>query len=194
MISFIRGTLVGSDSESALIEVNGIGYSVAMSYHALSSLGSKGDEVLVLTYLYVREDALVLYGFVDEEERSLFERLITVSGIGPKVALSALSRFKATELIAAIVSQDVATVQKIPGVGKKTASRIVLELKDALGQSEVGPLFATSAGSSQSFDGAADALLSMGFTQTEAELALKDAPADASESELIRYALKRLGE
>ena len=97
MISFIRGTLVGSDSESALIEVNGIGYRVAMSYHALSSLGSKGDEVLVLTYLYVREDALVLYGFVDEEERSLFERLITVSGIGPKVALSALSRFKATE-------------------------------------------------------------------------------------------------
>lgn len=165
-----------------------------MSYHALSSLGSKGDEVLVLTYLYVREDALVLYGFVDEEERSLFERLITVSGIGPKVALSALSRFKAAELIAAIVSQDVATVQKIPGVGKKTASRIVLELKDALGQSEVGPLFATSTGSSQSFDGAADALLSMGFTQTEAELALKDAPADAGESELIRYALKRLGE
>ena len=194
MISFIRGTLVGSDSESALIEVNGIGYRVAMSYHALSSLGSKGDEVLVLTYLYVREDALVLYGFVDEEERSLFERLITVSGIGPKVALSALSRFKATELIAAIVSQDVATVQKIPGVGKKTASRIVLELKDALGQSEVGPLFAMSTGSSQSFDGAADALLSMGFTQTEAELAHKDAPADASESELIRYALKRLGE
>ena len=188
MISFIRGTLVGSDSEGALIEVNGIGYRVAMSYHALSSLGSKGDEVLVLTYLYVREDALVLYGFVDEEERSLFERLITVSGIGPKVA------FKAAELIAAIVSQDVATVQKIPGVGKKTASRIVLELKDALGQSEVGPLFATSTGSSQSFDGAADALLSMGFTQTEAELALKDAPADASESELIRYALKRLGE
>ena len=129
MISFIRGTLVGSDSESALIEVNGIGYRVAMSYHALSNLGSKGDEVLVLTYLYVREDALVLYGFVDEEERSLFERLITVSGIGPKVALSALSRFKAAELIAAIVSQDVATVQKIPGVGKKTASRIVLELK-----------------------------------------------------------------
>lgn len=194
MISFIRGTLVGSDSESALIEVNGIGYRVAMSYHALSKLGSKGDEVLVLTYLYVREDALVLYGFIDEEERSLFERLITVSGIGPKVALSALSRFKAAELIAAIVSQDVATVQKIPGVGKKTASRIVLELKDALGQSGVGPLFATSAGSPQSFDGAADALLSMGFTQTEAELALKDAPADASESELIRYALKRLGE
>ena len=94
MISFIRGTLVGSDSESALIEVNGIGYRVAMSYHALSSLGSKGDEVLVLTYLYVREDALVLYGFVDEEERSLFERLITVSGIGPKVALSALWRWQ----------------------------------------------------------------------------------------------------
>ena len=77
MISFIRGTLVGSDSESALIEVNGIGYRVAMSYHALSNLGSKGDEVLVLTYLYVREDALVLLWFVDEESEAAFEAIIT---------------------------------------------------------------------------------------------------------------------
>lgn len=194
MISFIKGTLVASDREGAIIEVNGIGYRVAMSYNSLAKLGQVGSQVQVLTYLYVREDALVLYGFASDEERSLFEKLITVSGIGPKVALSALSQFEATELIAAIVSQDVSAVQKIPGVGKKTASRIVLELKDALGQAELGPLFAAAKPQIQSVDATTDALLSMGFTSAEAELALKGAPAEASESELLRYALKRLGE
>lgn len=194
MISFIKGTLVASDIEGAIIEVNGIGYRVAMSYNSLAKLGQIGSSVQVLTYLYVREDALVLYGFASDEERSLFEKLITVSGIGPKVALSALSQFEAAELISAIVSQDVSAVQKIPGVGKKTASRIVLELKDALGQAELGPLFAAAKPQAQSVDATTDALLSMGFTSAEAELALKGAPAEASESELLRYALKRLGE
>lgn len=194
MISFIKGNLVATDIEGAVIEVNGIGYEVAMSYSSLSKLGAVGSEVQVLTYLYVREDALVLYGFASQEERSLFEKLITVSGIGPKVALSALSRFEADELISAIVSQDVAAVQKIPGVGKKTASRIVLELKDALGQSELGPLFAPAKADAQSVNTVISALLSMGFTSAEAELAIKGAPEDVSDSELLRYALKRLGE
>lgn len=194
MISFIKGTLVASDIEGAIIEVNGIGYRVAMSYNSLAKLGQVGSSVQVLTYLYVREDALVLYGFASDEERSLFEKLITVSGIGPKVALSALSQFEAAELISAIVSQDVSAVQKIPGVGKKTASRIVLELKDALGQAELGPLFTAAKPQPQSVDATTDALLSMGFTSAEAELALKGAPAEAGESELLRYALKRLGE
>lgn len=194
MISFIKGTLVATDVEGAIIEVGGLGYRLAMSYNSLTKLGQIGSQVQVLTYLYVREDALVLYGFASEEERSLFERLITVSGIGPKVALSALSRFEAAELVAAIVAQDVALVQKIPGVGKKTASRIVLELKDALDRGEIGPLFASAQTDARSADAATDALLSMGFTSAEAELALKGAPEDASESELLRYALKRLGE
>lgn len=194
MISFIKGTLVATDVEGAIIEVGGLGYRLAMSYNSLTKLGQIGSQVQVLTYLYVREDALVLYGFASEEERSLFERLITVSGIGPKVALSALSRFEAAELVAAIIAQDVALVQKIPGVGKKTASRIVLELKDALDRGEIGPLFASAQTDARSADAATDALLSMGFTSAEAELALKGAPEDASESELLRYALKRLGE
>ena len=194
MISFIKGTLVATDVEGAIIEVGGLGYRLAMSYNSLTKLGQIGSQVQVLTYLYVREDALVLYGFASEEERSLFERLITVSGIGPKVALSALSRFEAAELVAAIIAQDVALVQKIPGVGKKTASRIVLELNDALDRGEIGPLFASAQTDARSADAATDALLSMGFTSAEAELALKGAPEDASESELLRYALKRLGE
>lgn len=194
MISFIKGDLVATDIEGAIIDVNGIGYRVAMSYNSLAKLGPIGSVVQVLTYLYVREDALVLYGFASDEERRLFEKLITVSGIGPKVALSALSQFEAAELVSAIVAQDVSAVQKIPGVGKKTAQRIVLELKDALGQAELGPLFAAAKPASGSSDAATDALLSMGFTSAEAELALQGAPADASESELLRYALKRLGE
>ena len=144
--------------------------------------------------MYVREDALVLYGFIDEEERALFERLITISGVGPKVALSALSRFEPQQLIGAIVAQDVAAVQKSPGVGKKTAQRIVLELKDVLAQGAIGPLFAPAEPDTQSVSAATDALLSMGFTSAEAELALKGAPEGANESELLRYALKRLGE
>lgn len=194
MISFIKGELVATDVEGAIIEVNGIGYRVAMSYNSLTKLGTVGSVVQVLTYLYVREDALVLYGFASEEERRLFEKLITVSGIGPKVALSALSQFEAEELIAAIVAQDASAVQKIPGVGKKTAQRIVLELKDALGTSDLGPLFTAAKPASGSADAATDALLSMGFTSAEAQLALQGAPDDASESELLRYALKRLGE
>lgn len=194
MISFIKGALVSTDEEGAVIEVNGIGYRVAMSLISISKLGSIGSQVQVLTHMYVREDAVVLYGFSDAEERALFERLITISGVGPKVALSALSRFEPQELIGAIVAQDVSAVQKIPGVGKKTASRIVLELKDVLAQSELGPLFAPARADSQSVSAATDALLSMGFTSAEAELALKGAPDDASDSELLRYALKRLGE
>lgn len=194
MISFIKGTLVSTDEEGAVIEVNGIGYRVSMSLISISKLGTVGAQVQVLTYMYVREDALVLYGFFDAEERELFERLITISGVGPKVALSALSRFEPQELIGAIVAQDVAAVQKIPGVGKKTAQRIVLELKDALAQSAAGPLFAPAQPDAQSISAATDALLSMGFTSAEAELALKGAPEDANDSELLRYALKRLGE
>ena len=194
MISFIKGTLVSTDEEGAIIEVNGIGYRVSMSYLSLSRLGSVGSQVQVLTYLYVREDALVLYGFYDTEERELFEQLITISGVGPKVALSALSRFEPQELVAAIITQDVAAVQKIPGVGKKTASRIVLELKDALEKQATGPLFAPVQIDSQSVSAATDALLSMGFTSAEADLALKGAPEGATDSELLRYALKRLGE
>ena len=185
---------MATDIEGAIIEVNGIGYHVAMSFNSLAKIGTVGSEVQVLTYLYVREDALVLYGFANAEERSLFEKLITVSGIGPKVALSALSRFEADELIGAIVAQDVGAVQKIPGVGKKTASRIVLELKDALGKSDIGSRSAAAKSESGAVNTVTDALLSMGFTSAEAELALRGAPEAANESELLRYALKRLGE
>ena len=129
MISFLRGTVAGRTASSALIDVNGVGFEVFMSYSSLAKLPEQGFPVTVLTYMQVREDAMSLYGFLSENEKDLFEKLIAVGGIGPKVALSALSYFTPSELIAAIASQDVSKVSKIPGVGKKTAQRIILELK-----------------------------------------------------------------
>jgi Holliday junction DNA helicase RuvA len=193
MIAFLKGTLVAASNNEALIEVGGIGYRVAMPSLSLSKIGSVGSQVQVLTYMSVREDAVVLYGFSCEEEQSLFEKLITVSGVGSKVALSALSFFEPEALISAIAAQDEKAVQKIPGVGKKMASRIILELKDAFASATVGLYEGMQSSAPVALDSATEVLLSMGFTSQEASLALKGAPEDANESEVIRYALKRLG-
>ena len=129
MIAFLKGTLAGKTATTAYIEVNGVGYAVGMSQASLSKLPETGAPVEVHTFLQVRDDALALYGFLALEEKALFERLIGVGGVGPKVALAALSAFSPAGLVAAVQAQDVAAVQRIPGVGKKTASRIILELK-----------------------------------------------------------------
>ena len=128
MIAFLKGTLAGKTATTAYIEVNGVGYAVGMSQASLSKLPEAGAPVEVHTFLQVRDDALALYGFLALEEKALFERLIGVGGVGPKVALAALSAFSPAGLVAAVQAQDVAAVQRIPGVGKKTASRIILEL------------------------------------------------------------------
>lgn len=131
MIAFLRGLLVEKTSDMAFLDVAGVGYGVGMSSTSLSKLPDLGQEVRIYTYMQVREDAVSLYGFLNPDEKNLFMRLIGVSGIGPKVALAALSTYAAEALIAAIVAQDNAAISRIPGVGKKTASRILLELKDA---------------------------------------------------------------
>ena len=134
-----------------------------------------GQKALVYTYLQVRDDGMSLFGFLSLEEKALFEKLITVSGVGPKVALAALSWYSPAQLADLIAAQDVAAVQRIPGIGKKTASRIILELKGSLDQG-IGGLFAQDqAVVNQAIAGATEALLSMGFTSAEAELALKGA-------------------
>lgn len=166
-----------------------------MSQDALSKLGHAGDAVCVLTYLHVSDAGIALYGFLSEEEKAAFEKLIGVSGIGPKMALAALSTFSPAALANAISAKDATLISKIPGVGKKTAQRIILELQGSLdeiagavpGSTEDAP--ALSAGA----EGAVEALLSMGFTSAEVDLALKGAPEGAGEGALVRYALKRLG-
>lgn len=195
MIAFLRGTMAGRTSSHAFINVNGVGFSVGMPATDLSRLPDRGSEVMVYTHLSVREDAMALYGFLSQEAHALFLRLIGVSGVGPKVALAALSTFKPEELVFAIQSQDVKAVSNIPGVGKKTAQRLILELKGTLAEEAEGNLFSAQvAEASARLQGARDALLSMGFSSAEADLALKDAPESAdTEGALLQYALKRLG-
>lgn len=200
MIAFLKGVLAGKTADTAYIEVNGVGYAVGMSQASLAKLPEAGGKVQVHTYLQVRDDGVSLYGFLSLEEQALFEQLIGVSGVGPKVALAALSSFQSPQaLAAAIAAQDVAAVQRIPGVGKKTASRIILELKGSLDHG-IGQLFDAD-GSPAAIEprvgvdmqGAREALLSMGFTSAEVDLSLKGAPEGADTEALLKYALKRLG-
>ena len=199
MIAFLKGALAGKTAACAYIDVQGVGYAVGMSQGALSKLPAVGEPVQVYTYLQVSDNGIALYGFLTLEEKALFERLIGVSGVGPKVALAALSSFTPEALVAAVQAQDVAAVQKIPGVGKKTASRIILELKGSFDQG-LASLFDVSGAPSSAAEaaaerlkGAREALLALGFASAEAEVALKGAPEDADENALIKYALKRLG-
>lgn len=193
MIAFLEGTVAGKTLTSAFISVGGVGFEVGMSQSSLSKLPATGERIVVHTYLQVRDDGMSLFGFMSLEEKALFEKLITVSGIGPKVALAALSSYAPDQLANLIAAQDVAAVQRIPGIGKKTASRIILELKGSLDEG-LGGLFAEEEQvTNAAIDGAKEALLSMGFTTSEIDLALKGAPASGSEGALLQYALKKLG-
>ncbi len=199
MIAFLKGILAGKTADCALVDVQGVGYAVGMAQGALAKLPAVGQSIQVHTYLQVSDNGIALYGFSTLEEKALFERLITVSGVGPKVALAALSAFSPEALVAAVQAQDVAAVQKIPGVGKKTASRIILELKGSFDEG-LASLFdgqgqSASAASvaAESLKGAREALLALGFASAEADVALKGAPEGSDENALIKYALKRLG-
>jgi holliday junction DNA helicase RuvA len=190
MIAFMTGRVAGRAAGHALIEVGGIGYRLIMSTTSLAALPADGDEVTVHTYLHVREDELTLYGFENEDERELFEALIGVSGVGPKVALAVLSALRPDALRTAIARDDTALLSSVPGVGKKTAQRLLIDLKDKLGAPELG---AGGGGSTHAAIEARDALLSMGFSPAEAAAALRDSPAGATTERLLRDALKALG-
>lgn len=193
MIAFLDGTLAGKTLANAIIDVGGVGFCVNMSQATLSKLPETGSRVQVHTYMHVTDSAISLFGFLSDDEKVLFERLIGVSGVGPKMALAALSTFSPKALADAIAAQDVTQVSKIPGVGKKTAQRIILELKGSLDEG-LGSLFSSEVNViEERLNGTTEALLSMGFSSAEAELALKGAPEGATEQALLQYALKRLG-
>ena len=193
MIAFLDGIIAAKTLTSAFVNVNGIGFEVGMSQSSLSKLPPIGERTLIYTYFQVRDDGMSLFGFANQEEQALFEKLITVSGVGPKVALAALSSYTPDKLADLIAAQDITAIQRIPGIGKKTASRIVLELKGSLDQG-IGGLFAQDeVVTSKALEGAKEALLSMGFTSAEIDLSLKGAPEGGTESSLLQYALKKLG-
>jgi Holliday junction DNA helicase RuvA len=132
MIAHLRGKLIAKHPNQAVVDVGGVGYDVTISVPTFSDLGGIGVEVALHVHTHVREDAIALFGFVHPEEKQLFEKLLSVSGIGPKLAITILSGMAAGEMVAAIKGNDVAKLTKIPGIGKKTAERMVLELRDKL--------------------------------------------------------------
>jgi Holliday junction DNA helicase RuvA len=185
MIARLRGKPVGRGAEGLILDVNGVGYLVHATPRALAK--SDGAELTVETYLHVREDALSLYGFADSEERELFIQLLSVSGIGPKVALAIVSGSTPAELRRAIAREDTARFQAIPGIGKKTAQRVVLELKEKLAGSE-----SVTYGDARSDQHlvAREALVELGYTLIEAEQALARIDSGLPPEERVRLALR----
>jgi len=187
VISRLRGTPSGATADGLVLDVNGVGYLVAATPSVLRRADA-GGEVVVETYLHVREDALQLYGFADASERELFTHLLTVSGIGPKVALAVVSGSPTPDLRRAIALGDHARFQAIPGIGKKTAERIVLELKEKVGLDD-GVVVSPVAGTSGHLV-ARDALVELGYSVVEAEQALAPVDPDLPAEERIRLALR----
>jgi Holliday junction DNA helicase RuvA len=189
LISRLRGVPAGRTPDGLVLDVGGVGYVLAATPSALRNADG-AHEVVVETYLHVREDALQLYGFGDASERELFQYLLGVSGIGPKVALAVVSSGSPAELRRAIVLEDPARFQAIPGIGKKTAERIVLELKEKLGSDDVVVLPATSSEPGSTHVTARDALVGLGYSVAEAEQALARIDPDLPAEERVRLALR----
>jgi len=180
MIAHLRGTLLEKHPNQAVVEAGGVGYDVAIPISTYSALPEAGREVTLRIYTHVREDTLALFGFLTREEKLLFERLISVSGIGPKLAITVLSGLPAADLSAAVRAGDVNRLTRIPGVGKKTAERIVLELRDKLPASAEAAAAAPGAGAALSplDQDVLSALLNLGCPPAAAETAVRKAKAD----------------
>ncbi len=187
MIARLRGRPAGRTPDGLVLDVDGVGYLVAAT-PAVLRRATAGAELTVETYLHVREDALQLYGFADGEERELFVHLLTVSGVGPKVALAVVSGSPASDLRKAIALGDHARFQAIPGIGKKTAERIVLELKEKLGT--VGEPALAAVSDAPSHLVARDALVELGYAVVDAERMLAEIDPDLAAEERVRQALR----
>jgi Holliday junction DNA helicase RuvA len=188
VIARLRGTPAGRTADGLVLDVGGVGYLVAATPSVLGR-AEGAREITVETYLHVREDALQLYGFADAGERELFVHLLAVSGIGPKVALAVVSSAHPSELRRAIALGDHARFQAIPGIGKKTAERIVLELKEKLTEDDVVVL-PTATGASSAHVVARDALVGLGYSLSEAEQALARIDPDLPPEDRVREALR----
>lgn len=189
MIGRLVGTLAAKSPPQILVDVQGVGYEVDVPMSSFYHLPALGAPVTLLTHFIVREDAQLLYGFLTEQERSTFREVVKISGVGARTALSILSGLSATELAQAVTAQDVARLVKVPGIGKKTAERLLLELKGKLGP-DLG-LPATGAVTDAQGD-IVQALLALGYNERDAKAALRALPADVGVAEGIKLALRAL--
>jgi holliday junction DNA helicase RuvA len=188
MIALISGSVAVRRSDHVVVDCGGVGYRLAVSAETLKHVPAVGREVLLHTHLVVRDDALALYGFATEDERDLFLMLLGVQSVGPKVALAVLSGAPPRELLAALAAGDVARLQSAPGVGKRTAERIIVELREKVGAVLPEPAISVSRGDDPRML-AREALLGLGYTVAEADELLDDAHGERAE-DLIAHALR----
>ena len=204
MIAYLKGTVAAIYEQQIVLEVNDIGYNVQMPQSSLQLIGGVGEELKVYTYLNVREDAMLLFGFLTRDDLELFKQLLQVGGIGPKGGLALLSAMSADDLRFAIVSSDEKTIAKAPGIGKKTAQRLIIELKDKISIQDAFeaklsadgelPAGVEAAGSAQSET--LEALVALGYSQAQALKAVRQAaagltpPASDDVEEILKQALK----
>lgn len=189
MIGKLTGTLLEKNPPQILLDCHGVGYEVDVPMSTFYLLPASGDKVSLLTHFVVREDAQILYGFATTAERDAFRQLIKISGVGPRTALSVLSGLSVNDLAQAVSTQETGRIVKVPGIGKKTAERLLLELKGKLGVDLGLPAGATRS------DAQADiqqALMALGYSEKDASAALKALPADVGVSDGIKLALKAL--
>jgi Holliday junction DNA helicase RuvA len=191
MIGKLTGTLLEKSPPQVLVDCGGVGYEVDVPMSTFYGLPHLGEKVALLTHFVVREDAQLLYGFATPQERDAFRQLIKVSGVGPRMALSLLSGMSVAELGQAVTAQEAGRLVKVPGIGKKTAERLLLELKGKLG-ADLGPLAAGAAPAGDAHGDIQQALVALGYSDKEAAAALKALPADVGVSEGIKLALKSL--
>ena len=197
MYAYLNGVVADKGQNTLVIDVNGVGYLLSVSMNTLQETPPVGEKMKVYTHFSVREDAVDLFGFATQEEKSMFTRLLTVSGIGPKVALSILGAMPLRDLTLAIVTGDVTSLSRAPGVGKKTAQRLALELRDKVEQSDLdyapangGPVTPVQEDAAQE---ALAALQALGYTASEAARAVSQVRGQSdSANELVRLALRNM--
>jgi holliday junction DNA helicase RuvA len=197
MIAFLRGRVLEKQPNRIIVDVQGIGYELHVPLSTYYDVGDEGAEAALRVYTHVREDALQLYGFLTDLERQLFERLIGISGIGPKLAIAVLSGVDSRDLVTAVQRGDVARLTAIPGIGKKTAERIVLELRDRLASLTLPPLAAApvASGADRLRGDLVSALQNLGYHRPQAEKAVESTLSsmpDATFEHALRYVLREL--
>lgn len=184
MIAHLRGRLLAKHPNQAIVETGGVGYEVTISVPTFSDLPAVGSEVALHIHTHVREDSIALYGFLRPAEKQLFEKLISVSGIGPKLAITILSGMVADEMVGAIRGNDIARLTRIPGIGRKTAERLVLELRDKLPAATAGEAPAAPAMSAIEED-VLSALMNLGYQRAAAEKAVSSAAKNGGSFEVM---------
>jgi Holliday junction DNA helicase RuvA len=189
LIGRLQGTLAEKNPPQVLVDCNGVGYEVDVPMSTFYNLPGLGERVSLLTHFVVREDAQILYGFASAPEREAFRQLIKISGVGPRTALSVLSGMSVADIAQAVTAQDAGRLVKVPGIGKKTAERLLLELKGKIG-ADIGAGAASIASDAQA--DILQALVALGYSDREAAASLKALPKDVGVSEGIKLALKAL--